>query len=71
MNYWIETITSSVKFVQLTYFRSAAMGHIISLSLVKEIKCSLFGNTDIESVLYLATLAILNEILKHYTCIAL
>ena len=42
------------------------MTNIISFGVVKAIKCSLFGNTDIEAVLYLTALAILNEILIHY-----
>ena len=51
MNYWITTITSSVKLVQLTYFRSTEMSYIISFSVVKETKCSLFGNTNTEALL--------------------
>ena len=52
-NYWITTITFSVMLVQLTYFHSTDMSYIISFSVVKAIKCSLFDNTDIEAVLYL------------------
>ena len=65
MNYWITRITSSVKLVQLTYFLSAELSYIISFSVVKAMKCSLFGNTDIEAVFNLTALVILKKFLNN------